>query len=175
MTYKVEKPKNNLHWSTLIIKYIVLFICLFFASWIVLPFVFSHKSARTANQAFEMFLSDPKTTSLLISLSVCIWLIYQAFKKYTFGEVFEMEFDSKHNQITIKSTNTLNNKEKEIKYDYENISFQINTQEDPLFGKQRIVKIFNKGEKINQINIERTAWVRHDKLEELLEIIKNWA
>lgn len=68
--------------------------------------------------------------------------------------------------------NLANNKVKKNAYDYKNTSFELDNRSDPLFGEQRIIKINHFGNKVHEINIERSAWCRNEQIENLIERIK---
>lgn len=171
-SYEVDRPVSNLGYFILGIKYIVLFIVLFFASWIIL--IFSHSRRRTfsSDQYFNTLYENASIVSLTIAITVVIWFIYRARKKYKYGEVFKISFDDVRQKIEIKTVNLINDREKKNEYSYHNLRCNIIEQKDELFGEQRILIIENDCQKVHEINIERTAWYRHEKIEELIEKLK---
>lgn len=95
--------------------------------------------------------------------------------KPTYGEVFKMNFDDKKEILNIWTINSMNKIEKEYNYDYGIIDFKSYKADDALFGKQRILHILNNGKTIHEINFDRTAWCRNERIENLIERTKNWA
>lgn len=174
-SYEVEKPASDLNFLTIGIKYIVLSIVLFLASWIAIPLFVSKRRPARINTSVELLSENPLWSSLIISTGVIIWFIYRIRKKYKFGEVFKIDFNESDQKLKIKTVNLANNQEKDNLYDYENLSFDIQNKEDPLFGKQRILKIKNYDLIVHQINFDRTAWCRNEWIDELIEKVKTWS
>ena len=74
-----------------------------------------------------------------------------------------------------KSVNLLNNKTRTRKIPYDRLTFIYSEQENSLFGHQRIIEIYEQMDKVHVINVDLTGWVRHDRIELLIDKIKNWA
>ncbi|EIJ40871.1 hypothetical protein JoomaDRAFT_3946 [Galbibacter orientalis DSM 19592] len=171
-SYKIEKPASDLNFLTIGIKYIVLFIVLFLGSWIAIPLFVSKGRTTRVNTTAEFLFENPLWSSLLISIGVITWFIYRTIKKYKFGEVFKIDFNDSDKKLEVKTVNLANNQEKDNYYDYKNLSFDLQNIEDSLFGKQRILKIKNYDQTVHEINIDRTAWCRNERIEKLIEKIK---
>lgn len=171
-SYEIEKPTSDLNFLTIGIKYIVLFLVFFLAGWIAIPLFVSKGRPTRVNTTAELLFENPLLSSLLISVGVITWFIYQTRKKYKFGEVFKMEFNDFDRKLEIKTVNLANSQEKENSYDYKNLSYDLQKTEDSLFGKQRILKIKNHGKTVHEINLDRTAWCRNERIDKLIERIK---
>lgn len=171
-SYKIEKPTSDLNFLTIGIKYIVLFIVFFLGSWIAIPLFVSNGRPNRVNTSAELLFDNPLWSSLFISVGVITWFIYRARKKYKFGEVFKIDFNDSDQKLEIKTVNLANNQEKNNYYDYKNLSYDIQNIEDSLFGKQRVLKINNCGKTVHKINIDRTAWCKNERIENLIDKIK---
>ena len=171
-SYEIEKPVSDLNFLTIGIKYIVLFIVLFLGSWIAIPLFVSNGRPTRVNTTAELLFENPLWSSLLISIGVITWFIYRTRKKYKFGEVFKIDFNDSNQKLEIRTVNLANNQEKNNYYDYKNISYDLQNTEDSLFGKQRILKIKNYDKTVHEINFDRTAWCRNERIDKLIEKIK---
>ncbi|RKE89075.1 hypothetical protein [Ichthyenterobacterium magnum] len=171
-SYEIEKPSSDLNYLTIGIKYIVLFIVLFLASWIAIPLFIANGRATRINPVTEFLAENAFLFSILISLSVVVWFIYRIRKKYTLGEVFKIDFNDSDQILNIKTVNLANNQEKNNYYNYKNLSYKFYNSKDALFGKQRILHILNNGKTVHEINFDRTAWCRNERIDKLIEKIK---
>ncbi|MBI6120116.1 hypothetical protein [Salegentibacter maritimus] len=171
-SFQIEKPTSDIDIVTAIIKYIVLGITLFLASWIAIPLLISQNRPYRLNKTFEILFSNPLMSSILISVLVIGFLIYRSWKKYRVGEVYKIYFDDMKQKLIVNTVNTANNKEKVNVYSYSDITYKLNQVTDPLFGYQRILQISEENKNVHSINIDRTAWCRNEHLEELIEKIK---
>lgn len=164
--YQVEKPQDETNLFILIIQYIVLFIVLFLSCWLILPFISRRNSV---GRIYRQMFDSPLFFSITFSLGIVVFLIYRAWKKYNYGEVYHIEFDDSAQTLNTQSINLLNNQEKTQSFNYKNVSIEITKDKDPLFGEQRILIIKNQQKKVHEINIDRTAWCRNEKLEDLFK------
>ncbi|SEA60355.1 hypothetical protein [Bizionia paragorgiae] len=171
-SYDIEKPRSDLNYFTVGIKYTVLFIVLFLASWIAIPLLIANGRATRMNSVAEFLVGNAFIFSILISLSVITWFIYRIRKKHTLGEVFSINFNDSDQTLNIKTVNLVNNQEKDHYYNYKNLSYTFYKSENPLFGKQRILHILNTAKTVHEINIDRTAWCRNERIDQLIEKIK---
>ena len=171
-SFQIEKPTSDLNIVTSVIKYIVLSIILFLASWIAIPLLISQNRPYRLNNTFELLFTNPIISSILITVLVIGFLIYRTWKKYRFGEVYKIEFYDSDQKLVVKTVNTANNREKVNYYYYSDISYRLDQTTDPLFGDQRILRINEKDKTAHLINIDRTAWCRNEHLEELIEKVK---
>tara|TARA_R110002050_G_scaffold299255_1_gene464324 strand:+ start:1528 stop:2070 length:543 start_codon:yes stop_codon:yes gene_type:complete len=171
-TYEIEKPTSETNYFTIVIKYVVLFIVLFLASWIAIPLFISKGRGSRINPVAEFLAENPIIFSLLFSVSIISWFIFRIKKKYKYGEVYKIKFDDVKKVLNIWTVNTMNQAEKLFNYDYETIDFKFYKADDALFGKQRILHILKNEKALHEINFDRTAWCRNDKLENLIERIK---
>jgi len=171
-SYEIEKPISDLNFLTIGIKYTVLFIVLFLTSWIAIPLFVSRGRPTRVNTTAELLFENPLWSSLIISIGVITWFIYRTRKKYKFGEVFKIDFNDSDQKLEIKTVNLANNQEKDNHYDYKNLSYDFQNKEDSLFGKQRILKIKNYDRTVHEINFDRTAWCRNERIDKLIEKIK---
>ena len=171
-TFEIEKPVSDLNFLTLGIKYIVLFIVLFIASWIAIPILFSRKNAHNINEYFDLIIDNPIIFGLIMATLIISWFIFRILKKYKQGEIYRIIFNDSEQKLEISTVNLINDQEKENKYDYKNLAYEIKNTEDPLFGKQRIIIFKNVFKIVHEINIERTAWCRNEQIEKLFERIK---
>ena len=174
-SYEIEKPTSDLNYLTIAIKYIVLFIVLFLSSWIAIPLFVSRGRPTRVNTTAEILMENPSIFSIIISVGVLWWFIYRTRKKYKLGEVFKIHFNDSDQKLEIKTINLANNQEKQNVYDYKNISFEFYNSKDALFGKQRILHVLNNNKAIHEINFDRTAWCRNERIENLIEKLKNWS
>ena len=172
--YEIEKPTSETNYLTIGIKYVVLFIVLFLASWIAIPLFVAKGRGSRINPVAEFLTENTIVFSILFSIVIIAWFIYRIRKKYKYGEVFKMNFDDKKEMLNIWTINSLNKIEKEYNYDYGIIDFKSYKADDALFGKQRILHILNNGKTIHEINFDRTAWCRNERIENLIEKTKNW-
>lgn len=170
--YKIEKPTSDLNYLTNGIKYVVLGIILFFASWIAVPLFVSQNRPYRLNSVFELIFENPVFFSIGFACLVIGFLIYRTWKKYKFGEVYSIEFNDSKKILEISYVNLANNQEKKRKYHYKNLSFELLNKEDALFGKQRVLLINNNSKKVHEINFDRTAWCRNEQIDQLIEKIK---
>ena len=170
--FKVEKPILHLNYFTIFIKYIVLFIVLFLSSWVAIPLLTVGKRGSRVNTVSSFMFENASVFAVLIAATIMGWFIYRTIKKYTFGEVFDINFDDSNRLLSIKSINLVNNKVQAKDYLYNDISFVFYKKEDPLFGKQRILHIYHLGSRVHDINIDRSAWCRHDNIEILINKIE---
>lgn len=171
-SYVIEKPSSDLNYLTIGIKYIVLFIVLFLASWVAMPLLVSKGRPYRMNFVAEFLFENVFIFSIIFSLSVLAWFIYRIKKKYAFGEVFKIDFNDSAKSLQVQTVNLANNQEKEANYNYEDLSFEFHEISDALFGKQRILHILNKNKKVHEINFDRTAWCRNDRIDALIEKIQ---
>ena len=173
--YKIDKPKSDMNYFTLGLKYIVLTIVFFIAGWIIIPFLSVGKNylGRYSFELFEKIINDyiPET-SLLISILIVSFFIYRAWKKFNYGEIYELEFDDDKKQLKVQSVNLINDKLIQKIYNYQFLIFDIENKTDPFFGDQRIIKFYDKGKIVHDMNLERTGWWRYEKIDELVERIK---
>jgi len=173
--YEIEKPSSDLNYLTIGIKYIVLFIVLFLGSWIAIPLFVSNGVTTRVNRTAELLFENPLLFSFIISIGVISWFVYRTINKYKLGEVFQINFNNADQLLEIKTVNLANNKVKNNYYNYPNLSYDLQNTEDSLFGKQRILSIKNYDKTVHKINIERTAWCRNERIENLIEKTINWA
>ena len=173
--FEIDKPKSDLNYFTLGIKYVVLFIVIFIASWIILPFI---TATRKYNGNFSTSFFDKiiqghyvKEMSLIIAISIVVFFIFRAWKKFNYGEIYKLEFDDDHKILTVLSINLITDKLINKSYSYDFLVFTLESIIDPFFGEQRIIKIYDRGEIVHDMNLERTGWWRYDKINELLERI----
>ena len=176
MIFEIDKPVSDMNYFTLGIKYIVLTIVFFIASWIILPFLTVRKKI-TGGYSFNFFEKIieghyVKEMSLLISILIVSFFIYRAWKKINYGEIYRLEFDDERSELNILSINLINDKLIDKTYDYEFLVFILENKTDPFFGEQRIIKIYYKGNVVHDINLERSGWWRYDKIDELIERVK---
>lgn len=171
--FKVEKPILHLNYFTICIKYIVLFVLLFLSSWIVIPLLTAGKRGRTVNTVSKFIFENAFVFAILIAVTIIGWFIHRAIKKYKYGEVFDINFEDSTGVLSIKTINLANNKEKTKSCLYKDISFVFHKKNDPLFGNQRILDIYHLELRVHDINIDRTAWCRHDNIEVLIKKIKS--
>ena len=174
LSYEIEKPISDLNPLTSLIKYIVLFIVLFLSSWVAIPLFLSKGRATRVNPITQFLAENAFIFSFLITIAIISWFIYNSRKQYKFGEVYRIDFNDAEQKLYIKSINLSNNLEKETDYDYKNISFSIYNTKDALFGKQRILSIFNHNNPVHVINIDRTGWCRNENIDNLIYKAKNW-
>ncbi len=164
-----------MNYFTLGIKYITLFIIFFIASWIILPFITSTKK-HNGGYSFTFFekIFDGhyvKEMSLIIAISIVTFFIYRAWKKFNYGEIYRLEFDDENKILSVMSINLINDKLISKSYNYEFLVFHLENIVNPFFGEQRIIKIYDKGEIVHDMNLERTGCWRYEKINELLERI----
>lgn len=171
--YEIEKPSSDLNYLTIVIKYIVLFIVFFLASWFAIPLLFANGRSTRVNKNAELLFENPLLFSALISIGVISWFIYRTRRKYKLGEVFQINFNDSDQKLEIKTVNLANNMVKDNYYDYQNLSYYLQHTQDSLFGKQRILTIKNYGKTVHQINFDRTAWCRNERIEHLIEKTTN--
>lgn len=170
--YEIEKPESELSYLTMVIKFIVLFIILFLASWIAIPLLIANKRPTRINSVAQFIFENTFVFSIIISLSVIIWFIYRIKKKYILGEVFKIVFNDSDQKLNIKTVNLVNNHEKDNYYTYKNLSYKFSKSRDALFGKQRVLHILNNDKIVHEINFDRTAWCRNERIDKLIEKIK---
>ncbi len=174
MHFEIEKPTFQINYFTLIIKYSVLAIVLFIGSWVIFPLAISQKYGSRLNSAFKLFFDNPYIFSVLFAVIIIGFLVFRTWKKYKYGEVYYVEFNDDEKILNIKSVNLINNQIKEKSYAYKNITFLISFTEDPLFGKQEVLSVKNKGKKVHTINFARTAWCRHKQLNDFIKKIRTF-
>tara|TARA_R110002074_G_scaffold166430_1_gene327022 strand:+ start:29671 stop:30213 length:543 start_codon:yes stop_codon:yes gene_type:complete len=170
--YEIEKPTTETNYFIIGIKYVVLFIVLFLASWIAIPLFMARGRGSRINPVAEFLAENPIIFSLLFSVAIIAWFIYRIRKKYKYGEVFKIKFDDVKRMLNVWTINTLNKTEKAFDYKYEILDFKFYNADDALFGKQRILHIIKNQKTVHEINFDRTAWCRNDVLEDLIERIK---
>ena len=176
--FKIDQPESDLSWGTLIMKYITLFSLGLVALWVLglsTPFWRRNRYLDNKNSVFESMVASPYLWTIIFGLVVFGILVYRASRKYKFGEVFEVEFDDGEKTIMTKSVNLLNNKTRTRKIPYDRLTFIYSEQENSLFGHQRIIEIYEQMDKVHVINVDLTGWVRHERIELLIDKIKNWA
>jgi len=167
-SYEIEKPTSDINYFVIGVKHLVLFILLFFASWIGIPLLIAKRRGSRINPIMEFLLENIFVCSILFSLIIIVWFIYRIRKKYQYGEVFKLSFDDKLQKLSVWTINTMSNKEKERSYNYEVLTFNFSKNDDFLFGKQRILQILKNNNIVHKINFDRTAWCRNSALERLI-------
>jgi len=171
-SYEIEKPTSDLNYLTIGIKYIVLFIVIFLASWIAIPLLVSTGRPTRVNIVAKFLFENTFLFSVLISVVILSWFIYRTIKKYKLGEVFKIEFNDFDHKLNIKTTNLANNHEKDNSYEYKNIVYKLCNSKDALFGKQRVLQILNNNKTVHEINFDRTAWCRNERIDKLIEKVE---
>ena len=159
----------------MVIKYIVLFILFFLGSWFALSWIFMGRLGRRISGLSELIIEHSGLISIIISLVVIGWFIYRAWRKYNLGEVFRVEFNDAKKTVSFWTINVINDSEKINTYSNKNITYQSKTINNLLFGKQRIVTVLNNEKVAHEINLDRTAWCRHEEIDQLLELWEVWS
>ena len=173
--FEIEKPFSHLSYTSMVIKYIVLFIVIFLGIWFAVSWLFMGRLGRRFSGLSEIIIENSGLISIIISLTVIGWFIYRAWRKYNLGEVFRIEFDDVKHTVTFWTINVINDSEKISTYSNKEITYQSKTIYNSLFGKQRIVTILNNGRFVHEINLDRTAWCRHDEIDHLVEMWEVWS
>lgn len=176
--FKIDMPESDLSWGTLMIKYLTLFSLGLVAFWVLglsTPFWRRNRYHDNKNSVVDSMIDSPYLWTIIFGLAIIGILVYRANRKYKLGEVFEIIFDDGERTMMTKSVNLLNNKTRTKKILYDRLTFTYSEQENSLFGHQRIIEIFEQMDKVHEINVDLTGWVRHDHIELLIDKIKNWA
>ena len=170
MKYEINKPNSELTegYTVLITKYITLFALGWAGSWVFLFFM-STKSSSNEGGLGNLIYGNMTVTSIVIALIVVFLIGKKVIQKYKLGLITLFEFEE--DKIKLGLLNTINGsfKTKEIKHQDLTISTEI--KESGLFGKQRLISIYDKNELINKLNIELSAWCRHPQIEGIVETL----
>jgi len=102
--FKVEKPILHLNYFTIFIKYIVLFIVLFLSSWVAIPLLTVGKRGSRVNTVSSFMFENASVFAVLIAATIMGWFIYRTIKKYTFGEVFDINFDDSNRLLVLSQS-----------------------------------------------------------------------
>lgn len=172
--FEIDKPVSHLSYTSMVIKYIVLFIVFFLGSWVALTWLIMGRIGRRSSGFGQVIVENAGLISIFISIAIIGWFIYRAWKKYHLGEVFSMQFNDEDRSVTFSAINVVNNSEKTTTYLLDHITYRSRTTRNLLFGKQRIVTVFEKNKKVHEINLDRTSWCRHEEIDQLLERLEVW-
>lgn len=169
--FSIDKPTSDRNWFTLLLKYTALFMIIWIAAWFaVFYFITKQQEPLIENAVFD----NGGWMSAGIAILVVAFLFYRAWSKFRYGAAFAFRFDEAAQVLTIRSVNTMNDREKETTIPYDHLRITELGREDPLFGRQRIFEIRDKNKLISTVNIELTAWIRHPELELLLACLRKF-
>lgn len=168
--YFIEKPIDDNGIFVLILKYTTLLLVTWIVAFMVIGFVLARKSSSAT-----FLTNNIGLISLFIAAAVVFYYVRSIYNKYRLGSLFEITFDNTNNEIKISVVNTLNDKVKERVIKYENLITKPEIKDNGLTGKQRIINIYNRKEYINRLNIDLTAWCRHENIDELIENFKKFS
>lgn len=168
--YCIEKPTSDSGIIVLILKYTTTFIVPWLAGWLFLSFFLSSKSKIGGHS--ENIGTVLGLLNILIAVIICIFHIIDSLKKYKMGTPFKFIFDFEHYNLSIRTINTINEKEKEIIIDFNTLRIVEEKKVNLFLGKQRVFNIYNKDKLITILNIDLTAWCRYEQLNELIEKLR---
>lgn len=166
--FETDKPVSDTNLFTLILKYSALFMIAWMGGWILTLLLLTQDKNDIAD---DWVADNGGLISLLIAIAVVLIFIYRGIRKYKFGTPFIIEFDNTGQQLLITVVNKLNDKTKTISIPFKELNINRNYTEDRLFGKQRIYRFYQNNKLATKVNIDMTAWCRHENLEGLLRLL----
>ena len=167
--FAINKPKSNTGYFVLFLKYTTLLIVTWLAAWLFLLFLLAKPTI--ANAFGNLALNNLSEISLLLAFIVIGFYIKRIFNSYKLGAPYNFEFAD--NSLTIESINLLNGKLNKRNIPLSTLSIKEYRKDNELIGKNRIVEIYSEKALITIIKIDRTAWCRHNDLEDLLIELRN--
>ena len=170
MKFNIEKPTNELTegYFSLILKYLIVFIVSWIGGWILLLFL---SSGRRHSKLGDYLLNYAEYTSVFIALIVIIILVIRVRRKYKLGLLTYIEFGEDY--VLLNLLNTINGEIRTQRINKRMLKVRITTKDDFLFGKQRILSIYDNNTLINILNVELTAWIRHSQIDHLITKLMN--
>lgn len=170
-TYEVERPKGDEGYFVLILKYTTIFFVLWLAAWMILSYVL----IRIPQSVLKDFvINNGGLVSVLIAGAVAAYLVKRTLDKYRYGSLFGISFDEKNQQLVLQVVNTMNDKVTGKHIPYASLAIKESIAKNELHGIQRILRIYNGEQLVSELNIELTAWCRHEKIEEIYSELVKW-
>jgi hypothetical protein len=164
-SYSIDKPSSDNSYFTVFLKYTTLLIVAWIAGWFILLFYVAKFRVKYIEDAI---LDNGAWVSLAVAISVVIFFARRTFAKYRYGSAFVFSFNDELETLTIRLTNTLNDKEREVQVPYQRLFVLVSGADSRLFGKQRIYSFYDDQIPVTSVNIDLTAWCRLENLPELL-------
>ncbi len=168
--YSIEKPESDTGIVVLVMKYSTIFIVPWLAGWLFLSFLFTDKSR--SGETSESIGNYLGILNIIIALIICFFHIKESLRKYKMGTPFEFTFDHDLSTLSINTINTINDKEKEVLIDYKNLVVIEEQKNNPFLGRQRVYTLTDKSIPRIILNVDLSAWCRHDQLGELIENLR---
>lgn len=171
MTFNIQEPEHELSigYLTIAIKYIVLFIVSWIGAWLVYLFVPIGGVHVTNARWTSIFFLHPTGLSILFAIAVIGSYSLKLYKRAKYGLLKSITF----NEDTIEMIlfNEINGKSRTRTVPFSSFETRFKKENHILFGQQRIVDVFDKGQKITSLNIDKTAWCRHPEVEMLISAL----
>lgn len=171
MTFSIENPDYELSngYFTLVIKYLALFAATWIACWLLLLFLPKGGLSGSSFRWISIFLRHPSGMSILFAVGVIGSYSLKLYKRAKFGLLKSITI----NEDTIEMIlfNEVNGKSRTRTVPISSFHTHLKEENHILFGQQRIVDVFDNGQKITSLNIDKTAWCRHPEVEMLISAL----
>lgn len=174
--FHIDRPNAELTEGYFIIglKYTVLFIIGWLISWALLIYMLSGRRKRSSG-LLDVVVEHAWVTSIALALGVVWFLGRRALRKRKLGLITSMEFDDENGMLSLNLLNTITGGQVLKTIDYEGLRISLSIVHDKLFGKQRIFEIHENGELVNRLNVDLTAWCRHEQVEVIVHRLESFS
>ncbi len=164
--YGIDEPTAELTegYFVLGLKYVTLFIVGWLASWVFVLFISARRRSSGSGLA-GVLLDHAEITSAVLALGVVLFFGWRAMKKYKLGLLTSIAFDEGNGKVSLCLLNTINGKQVFKTIAYRDFLVLPWTRNHYLFGKQRVFDLFENDVLVNSVNVELTAWCRHEHIE----------
>ena len=172
MTFSIQEPDHELSigYLTIVIKYIVLFIVSWIGAWLVFLFVPIGGVHTVSARWTSILFLHPTGLSILFAIGVIGSYSLKLYKRAKYGLLKSITF----NEDTIEMIlfNEINGKSRARTVPISSFQIRFKKENHILFGQQRLFDVFDGGQKVTSLNIDKTAWCRHPKVEVLISALK---